>query len=84
MSKAQTAYDKLMKLTMEGWDIDSYNITFNWLASAAGWEHNGQGTIARYWSSLRNVVHCKILGCENWPVNMDGWQEVARKEVKRA
>ena len=47
-SKAQTAYDKLMKLTMEAWDIDSYNVTFNHLALAAGWEHNGQGTIVGY------------------------------------
>ena len=46
MSKAQMAYDKLMKLTMEAWDVDSYNITFNRLTSAAGWEHHGQGTIA--------------------------------------
>ena len=39
-SKAQMAYDKLMKLTMEAWDVDSYNVTFNRLASAAGWEHD--------------------------------------------
>ena len=83
-SKAQTAYDKLMKLTMEAWDVDSYNITFNWLASVAGWEHDSQGTIAQYWSGLRNVVHCKILDQENWPVDMDRWQEAARKEVKHA
>ena len=73
-----------MKLTMEAWDINNYNVTFNRLASAAGWEHDGQGTIARYRSGLRNIVHRKILDRENWPVNMDGWQEVARKEVKRA
>ena len=83
-SKAQTAYDKLMKLTMEGWDIDSYNVTFNRLASATGWEHDGQGTIARYRSGLRNVVHRKILDRENWPIDMDRWQEAARKEVKCA
>ena len=83
-SKVQTTYDKLMKLTMEAWDIDNYNVTFNRLASAAGWEHDGQGTIARYRSGLRNIVHRKILDRENWPVDMDGWQEAARKEVKRA
>ena len=73
-----------MKLTMEAWDIDNYNVTFNRLASVAGWEHDSQGTIARYRSGLRNVVHRKILDRENWPVDMDGWQEAARKEVKRA
>ena len=83
-AKLQTAYDQLMKLTMQAWDIDTYNVTFNRLAAAAGWESDAQGTIARYRSGLRNVVHRKILERENWPVDMAGWQEAAQKEVKRA
>ena len=83
-AKTQNAYDQLMKLTMDGWNIDTYNVTFNRLAAAAGWESDAQGTIARYRSGLRNVVHRKILERENWPVDMVGWQEAAQKEVKRA
>ena len=73
-----------MKLTMEGWNIDTYNVTFNRLAAAAGWESDAQGTIARYRSGLHNIIHHKILERENWPVDMAGWQEAAQKEVKRA
>ena len=83
-AKTQNTYDQLMKLTMDGWNIDTYNVTFNRLAAAAGWELDAQGTITRYRSGLRNVVHRKILECENWPVDMAGWQEAVQKEVKRA
>ena len=83
-AKTQNTYDQLMKLTMDGWNIDTYNVTFNRLAAAAGWELDAQGTIARYRSGLRNVVHRKILECENWPVDMAGWQEAVQKEVKHA
>lgn len=47
-AKTQNAYNQLMKLTMEGWNINTYNITFNRLTAAAGWESDAQGTIARY------------------------------------
>ena len=47
-AKTQNAYDQLMKLTMDGWNIDVYNVTFNRLAAAARWESDAQGTIARY------------------------------------
>ena len=83
-AKTQNAYDQLMKLTMDGWNINTYNVTFNRLAAAAGWESDAQGMIARYRSGLRNIVHRKILERENWPVDMAGWQEAAQKEVKRA
>ena len=78
------AYNQLMKLTMQVWDIDTYNVTFSQLAAAAGWESDAQGTITHHQSGLRNVVHCKILKCENWPVDMAGWQEATQKEVKQA
>ena len=35
-SKKQNTYDQLMKLTMAGWDIDTYIATFERLALAAG------------------------------------------------
>lgn len=47
-AKTQNAYDQLMKLMMDSWNIDTYNITFNQLAAAAGWESDAQGTIAHY------------------------------------
>ena len=83
-AKTQNAYDQLMKLTMKGWNIDTYNVTFNWLTAATSWESDAQGTIAHYRSGLRNIVHRKILEHKNWPVDMARWQEAAQKEVKHA
>ena len=83
-AKIQTAYDQLMKLMTQAWDIDTYNVTFNRLAAAAGWESDTQGTNTCYWLGLRNVVHHKILEHEHWPVDMARWQEAAQKEVKHA
>jgi hypothetical protein len=44
-SKKQTVYDQLMKLTMQGWDVDTYTATFDRLALAAGWALDSKGTI---------------------------------------
>jgi hypothetical protein len=44
-TKKQTAYDQLMKLMMTGFDIDTYNATFDCLALATGWDLNSEGTI---------------------------------------
>jgi hypothetical protein len=51
-AKTQNTYDQLMRLTMQGYDIDTYNATFERLASTAEWEPDAKGTIARYRSGL--------------------------------
>ena len=51
-SKKQNAYDQLMKLTMTGWDIDTYIATFERLALAAGWALDTEGTIVRFREGL--------------------------------
>lgn len=48
MSKKQNAYDQLMHLTMNGWDIDMYIAIFNRLTLAARWDSNSEGTIAKF------------------------------------
>ena len=82
-AKMQNAYNQLMKLTMQNYDIDTYNATFEWLAAAAKWEPNAKGTIACYRSGLWNNIHCKILECEVWPIDMAGWEEAVQKEVNQ-
>jgi hypothetical protein len=82
-AKTQNTYNKLMRLTMQNYDIDTYNATFERLASAAEWEPNAKGTIACYRSGLQHNVYRKILERENWPTDMAGWMEAARKEVNR-
>ena len=47
-SKKQNAYDQLMRLTMNGWDVDTYIATFDRLALAAGWDLDSEGTIAKF------------------------------------
>jgi hypothetical protein len=47
-AKTQNVYDKLMQLTMQNYNIDTYNATFECLASAAEWEPDTKGTIAHY------------------------------------
>jgi hypothetical protein len=83
-AKVQSAYEKLIRLTMQGYDIDTYNATFARLASAAKWEPDAKGTVDRYCQGLRANVHRKILEHKKWPTDMEGWMEVARKEVNRA
>jgi hypothetical protein len=57
MAKVQSAYEKLIRLTMQGYDIDTYNATFACLASAAKWEPDTKGTIDHYHQGLRANVH---------------------------
>ena len=83
-SKKQNAYDQLMKLTMAGWDIDTYIATFEWLALAAGWALNAEGTIIRFREGLSKGIHSKALDRDKIPRTMDEWKAAARTEVARA
>ena len=83
-SKKQNVYDQLMKLTMAGWDIDTYIATFDRLALAAGWELNTEGTIVRFREGLSKGIHSKALDRDTIPCTMDEWKAAARTEVTRA
>jgi hypothetical protein len=83
-SKKQNAYDQLMKLTMNGWDVDTYVATFDRLALAAGWALNAEGTIVRFREGLNKMVHSKCLDRDRIPRTMDEWKAGARTEVARA
>lgn len=47
-SKKQNTHEQLRKLTMKGWDIDTYITTFKWLALAANWALTAEGTIIQF------------------------------------
>ena len=83
-SKKQNAYDQLMKLTMAGWDIDTYIATFEQLALAAGWALNAEGTIVRFREGLSKGIHSKALDRDKIPRTMDEWKAAARTKVTRA
>ena len=60
-SKKQNAFDQLMRLTMNRWDVDMYIATFNRLTLAAGWDSNSEGTIAKFREGLSKGIHSKVL-----------------------
>ena len=84
MSKKQNAYDQLMKLTMAGWDINTYIATFERLALAASWALDAEGTIVRFREGLSKGIHSKALDRDRIPCTMDEWKAAARTEVARA
>ena len=84
MSKKQNMYDQLMKLTMVGWDIDTYIATFERLALAAGWALDAEGTIVRFREGLSKGIHSKALDRDKIPRTMDEWKAAAHTEVARA
>ena len=83
-SKKQNAYDQLMRLTMNGWDIDTYIATFDRLALAAGWDLDSEGTIAKFREGLSKGIHSKALDRDRIPHTIDEWKAAARMEVARA
>ena len=83
-SKKQNTYDQLMKLTMAGWDIDTYIATFEWLALTTGWALNAEGTFVRFREGLSKGIHSKALDRDKIPRTMDEWKAAAHTKVARA
>ena len=73
-----------MRLTMNGWDVDTYIATFNRLTLAAGWDSNSEGTIAKFREGLSKGIHSKALDRDHIPRTIDEWKAAARTEVARA
>ena len=83
-SKKQNVFDQLMRLTMQGWDVDTYIATFDRLTLAAGWDSNSEGTIAKFREGLSKGVHSKALDRDQIPQTIEEWKAAARTEVARA
>ena len=83
-SKKQNAFDQLMRLTMQGWDVDTYIATFDRLTLAAGWDSNSEGTIVKFREGLSKGVHSKALDRDQIPQTIEEWKAAARTEVARA
>ena len=83
-SKKQNAFDQLMHLTMNRWDVDTYIATFDHLILAAGWDSNSEGTIAKFREGLSKGVHSKALDRDHIPRTIEEWKAAARTEVARA
>ena len=83
-SKKQNAFDQLMRLTMNGWDVDTYIAMFDRLTLAAGWDSSLEGTIAKFHEGLSKGIHSKALDRDNIPRTIEEWKVAARTEVARA
>ena len=83
-SKKQNAFDQLMRLTMNGWDVDTYIATFDRLTTAVGWDSNSEGTIAKFCEGLSKGIHSKALDRDHIPRTINEWKAAARTEVARA
>ena len=70
-SKKQNVYDQLMRLMMNGWDVDTYIATFDRLTLAAGWDLNSEGTIAKFREGLSKGIHSKALDRDQIPCTID-------------
>ena len=81
--KKQNTFDQLMRLMMNGWDVDTYIATFDRLALAAGWDVNSEGTIAKFCEGLSKGVHSKALDRDQIPRTIEEWKAAARTEVAR-
>jgi hypothetical protein len=82
--KKQNVYDQLMKLMMQGWDVDTYITTFDRLAQAAGWALDSEGTIVRFREGLHKMIHSKALDRDKIPRTIDEWKATAQNEVAQA
>ena len=96
-SKKQNAHEQLRKLTMKGWDIDTYIASFerlalaanwalalaaNWaLALAANWALAAEGTIMQFRQGLNKMIHSRTLDRDKIPDTFNEWKAAARTEV---
>lgn len=82
--KKQTAYKQLMRLTMTGWDINTYIAMFERLALAAGWDQDSKGTIDRFCEGLNKGIHSRALDQDRIPRTIQEWKVAAQVELARA
>ena len=73
-----------MRLTMNGWDVDTYIATFDRLTLAAEWDSNSEGTIAKFREGLSKGVHSKALDRDHILCTINEWKVAAQTEVARA
>ena len=73
-----------MRLMMNGWDMDMYITTFDWLALAAGWDLDSKGTIVCFWEGLSKGIHSKAFDQDKTPHTIIEWKAATQTEVARA
>ncbi len=74
---------QLACLEMQADNIDDYIAKFENLVWKARIPHQEQGVLDRFKEGLKRGIHAAILHQDQWPTNLDQWQEQACQEVRR-
>ena|ERR1700691_3297091 len=81
--KVEQARIDLANLEMKGDNIDEYVAKFENLLRKGEIPRDDVAALMRFKGGLRKGVHAAILRRDTWPTTLDGWEENARREVRR-
>ena len=82
-NKVEDTKHQLARLEMQADNIDNYIAKFENLVHKAGIPCQEQGILDRFKDGLKRGIHAAILWRDQWPTNLDQWQEQARCKVRR-
>ncbi len=68
---------------MQANNIDNYIAKFKNLVQKAGIPRQEQGILDRFKEGLKRGIHATILHWDQWPTDLDQWQEQACYKVRR-
>ena len=69
---------------MKSDDVDEYIAIFEDLLTKIEYRQEDFGVVDKFKQGLKKWIVRKILECDQWPANLNDWQEAARREVRRA
>jgi hypothetical protein len=69
---------------MKNDDVNEYIAIFEDLLTKIEYKREDFGVIDKFKQGLKKWIVKKILERDTWPANLNEWQEVARREVRRA
>jgi len=83
-SKIEDAKIALSKVEMEGDQINEYIAKFEGLLCKADIPRTEITVMTMFTDGLQKGIHAAILCLDTWPTTLNGWEEAARREVRRA
>src|SRR6266403_951054 len=83
-SKIEDAKIALSKVEMEGDQINKYIAKFEGLLCKADILRTEITVMTMFTDGLQKGIHAAILCLDTWPTTLNGWEEAARREVRRA
>ncbi|KAF8495268.1 hypothetical protein F5888DRAFT_1805118 [Russula emetica] len=81
--QVEQAKRDLRQLNMVGDKVDDYIAKFENLLRKAEIPRDEVGALEKFKDGLAEVVHRAIMRRENWPTDINGWQEATQREIRR-